>query len=176
MAISRDGFIAEKDGSVGFLDRYMSPELMALEGYKDFIEEHNNFIASVDALVMGRRSYDQTITFGPWAWPDKTSFVFAEQPDTPQVHESIVFTSGSVKEFVARLKQEKKYKHLWLFGGAHLVQAFDAENLIDEALMTEVPDILKEGIALELRPEHLQLVQEIRRPGGILQKVYKRTS
>ena len=63
IASSLDGYIAKKDGSVDWL-----PE-NADSGY-------GPFYSSIDTVLMGRKTYEQILTFGKYPYKDKTSYVF----------------------------------------------------------------------------------------------------
>jgi hypothetical protein len=56
-AVSLDGFIADKDGDVTWLDGFFIPEL----GFHDFITR-------VGGLIMGRRTFDKIAGFGKWPY------------------------------------------------------------------------------------------------------------
>src|SRR6478736_1811293 len=68
IATSQDGFIADKDGGVGWLDPYNNIEGEDC-GYHGFYE-------SIDGIIMGSRSYEQIVGFGEWIWPGKPAYVF----------------------------------------------------------------------------------------------------
>ena len=176
MAISSDNFIAAPDGSVDFLNRYQDPDFMNLPGAQAFMEEHNNFIVSIDVLIMGRRSYEHTITFGPWAWPEKKSYVFTDDFSLPKVHESISFVSGQLKDVLDALKkQENKEQKIWLFGGAHLVKQFDKEGLITDIILTRVPERLGEGIKLVFDHAQYNLIERKSCVADIMQERYEKS-
>ena len=60
IATSIDGFIADEDGGIGWLDTI--PEINTIDtGYADFI-------ANIDALVMGRMTFEKVLSFGI-DWP-----------------------------------------------------------------------------------------------------------
>lgn len=70
IATSEDGFIADKNGGVEWLP---APSDEAEDfGYKEFYN-------SIDCLVMGSATYEQCLTFGPWPYPDKTTFVYTKR-------------------------------------------------------------------------------------------------
>ena len=65
-ASSLDGYIAKEDGDVSWLDDLgISPEE---SGYEEFY-------STVDALVMGRKTYDKLHEFGSWPYGDKPTWV-----------------------------------------------------------------------------------------------------
>ena len=72
MAISLDGFIASPDGSVHWLEPYDPYEV----GFGEFL-------ASAGTIVMGRKSYDQMLTFGPWPYAGKRTIVMTRRPLAP---------------------------------------------------------------------------------------------
>ncbi|MBC8400257.1 MAG: dihydrofolate reductase, partial [Candidatus Marinimicrobia bacterium] len=66
VAASIDGFIARSDGSVDWLEQVNQSD-------EDF--SYTAFYNSVDALVMGRVTYEQVLSFGDWLYPDKPTFI-----------------------------------------------------------------------------------------------------
>ena len=69
IAMSLDGFIARANGDIDFLTVGGSEENEDDYGYKDFID-------SVDALVMGRKTFEKVLTFGKWPYENKRVYVF----------------------------------------------------------------------------------------------------
>ncbi len=117
IATSKDGFIADKDGGVDWLPT--EPDKNDEHGYEALL-------LRISTIVMGRKSYEQIIGFGEWAWKDKTTYVFSYDP-LPCAHDSIQFVQGDVKNFVECLKKEKPTEDVWLLGGADLVASFAKE-------------------------------------------------
>ncbi|XP_055337731.1 uncharacterized protein YwjB-like [Paramacrobiotus metropolitanus] len=144
IATSKDGFIADKNGGVDWLPP--PPEDGAAEdfGYKDFY-------ASVDALVMGRTTYEQILTFGPWPYPGKKSFVLTHQRELPKPTQSpdahVEFTSLRAPDLMTRLEKDGM-RTVWLVGGVKVIEVFYDHGLIDEYVITVIPKTLGEGIAL----------------------------
>jgi len=68
-AVSIDGYIATLDGGVGWLDPFNSPEL----GYEAFL-------ATVGGVILGRATYEQSLTFGPWPYPERRGLVVTSRP------------------------------------------------------------------------------------------------
>ena len=174
IAISSDGFIADKNGGVGWLDAYNTQEVAgeidaAGCGFKDFYN-------SIDALIMGNTTYKQVLTFGPWSFTGKTSYVFAAS-DTPGCDsQDIECVYTDIPTFMKKIAL-CNYKRVWLMGGAMLAESFYNLGLIDEYIITIVPTALGDGIPLLpaiVQAKGLRLVDTKQFASGIVQKYYKR--
>ena len=71
VGISLDGFIARMDGGLDFL-----PDVVEPHGYDEFM-------ASVDALVIGRKTFETVLGFGTWPYGEKPVFVLSMRPLPP---------------------------------------------------------------------------------------------
>ena len=140
VAASVDGFIADSSGGVGWLPDGESDDYRYAE-----------FYTGVEALVMGRRTYDQVLGFGEWPYPGKPAYVFTQSPpaDGPQ---GVQFVRGGVVDF-ARGIADRHAGTVWLVGGADLAGQFRQSGLIDEYLVFVIPVILGRGIPLT-SPRH----------------------
>ncbi len=165
IATSLDGFIADRDGGVGWLDA------VATESGEDY--GYADFYASVGALVMGRVTYEQVLGFGDWPYPGKPTFVFSHAPPEGE-HPDVTFVSGDPAEVVASLREQVD-GDLWLVGGGGLVASFRAAGLIDEYILSVIPVLLGEGIPLfEGAQPHaaLRLVEAQSYASGVVQLRY----
>ncbi|MGD1951528.1 MAG: dihydrofolate reductase family protein [Leptolyngbyaceae cyanobacterium] len=140
IATSLDGFIATPDGGVDWLDEIPNPEQSDF-GYAEFMTR-------VDAIVMGRNTFEKVLTFGAWPY-EKPVFVLSNT--LKQVPDNLVDTVeivsyGDLKTLVKQL-DKRGYHHLYVDGG-RTVQSFLAEDLIDELIITRVPIVLGNGIPL----------------------------
>lgn len=163
IATSLDGFIADSKGDVDWLPTPQSDNDLEVVGY-------NNLMRRIDTIVMGSSSYEQIINFGEWGWPSKQTYVFTGRSltnEVPYIH----FTKDSPKDFMQELKSDKD---IWLLGGAKLAQSFAKEDLIDEVVVTIVPQTLGSGIPLGVSLENFSLVEEKSLIDGMIQKVYLR--
>jgi dihydrofolate reductase len=142
IATSLDGFIARPGGELDWLDT-ASAEVPKGEdcGY-------NRFMESIDILVMGRKTYEQILSFGNWSYGSKPVIVLSrnkiEIPD--ELIKTVTHSSESPKELYERLSQEG-VKRLYIDGGL-TIQRFLAEGLIDDLTITLIPIILGSGIPL----------------------------
>lgn len=169
LAVSADGFIADKDGSVSWLDEYASVEVP--KGYSS-----QEFFDSVDALIIGKNTYEQMLTFGPWHHVGKTSYVFAGKNTLVTDNKDIEFVRTDVPEFMQYLAT-KNFKRVWLVGGAKLAETFYKHGLIDEYNIAFMPKKLEQGIPLLpeiVEGKGMTLVEEVTWPCGIVQKIYKK--
>jgi dihydrofolate reductase len=137
VAASVDGYIATPDGGVGWLAPFEGPA----EDYG-----YAAFYASVDALLLGRRTYEQVLTFGEWPYGGKPCWVFSRRPMAPAQPEVIV-TAQPPPQVAADL-ETRGIRRAWLVGGGQLAAAFRAEGLISEYIVSIIPVILGAGIAL----------------------------
>ncbi len=139
---SLDGFIARRDGSIDWLNDAQSlvPEGEDC-GYKAFMD-------SVDTLIMGRRTFEQVLTFGPWHYGDTQVVVLSHNPVTIPTHlpDTVSYSSESPRALFERLSGQD-VKHVYVDGGS-TIQGFLAESLIDEITITSLPIALGDGIPL----------------------------
>lgn len=166
IAISQDGFIADKNGDVDWLPQPKDDAELEAVGYKDLISR-------IDTILMGRNSYKQIMGFGDWGWPDKQTYVFTSKLLESKVA-YIATTHDTPVEFISKIKERKSKKDLWLLGGAKLAKSFAQEGLIDEIILTIVPRILGDGMLLGLDINDFELSKEKLLTDGVVQKFYLR--
>jgi dihydrofolate reductase len=122
---------------------------------------------------MGSASYKQIIGFGDWGWPDKQTYVFTSKPLESKAP-CITITHDSPLEFISKIKERKSEKDIWLLGVAELAKSFAQQSLIDEIILTIVPQTLDEGIPLGLVFDNFNLTSKKLLMDGIVQQVYLR--
>ena len=134
---SLDGFIARPNGDLDFLPPGGGED----HGYTEFM-------ASVDTLVIGRKTYETVLGFGEWPYGTKPVVVLSSRPIThPPVPEAVVERmEGSPAGIVARLA-ERGAKHLYVDGGV-TIQRFLAAGCIQRLIITRVPVLIGTGIPL----------------------------
>ena len=139
IATSLDGFIATPDGGIDWLNEIPNPEGSDY-GYADFM-------SGIDALVMGRKSFEKVLSFGVWPY-DKPVFVLSRSKVTipKELDEKVEITNSSPEEIVAQLA-ELGYQNLYIDGGV-TIHGFLEADLIDELIITRVPILLGDGIPL----------------------------
>jgi dihydrofolate reductase len=166
IATSLDGFIAPPDEDLAFLNS------VAQEG-EDY--SYAAFTATVDTVIMGRRTYDKVVAMGvPDPHPDKVLYVVTRTPRPSQGN--IHFHTGDVVQLLRDLKA-RPGKDIYCDGGAQLVQTLVQHDLVDRYGISVVPVLLGGGIRLfgEGRPQHpLRLMQSRSFPTGLVQSWYER--
>jgi len=136
IAISLDGFIASPDGSVHWLEPYDPYEV----GFGEFL-------ASAGAIVMGRKSYDQMLTFGSWPYTGKRTIVMTRRPLVPATPDTAA-SAEAVTAIADRLAAETTGGDVWIFGGGEVARAFLAARRLDTIELCVIPILIGEGIAL----------------------------
>lgn len=162
LAVSLDGFIAESDGGVAFLDNFGSDDL----GYDDFI-------ASVGATVMGSTTYEQVLGFG-WPYGDTPTLVLTsrvlDQPEGTNVTFSSSRTGDAVYSFAAETD-----KRVWIIGGGRVVTAALQAGVVDTLELYIMPVALGQGVPLFSEPCEgpLTLVDSHAFDNGVVKLVYE---
>lgn len=139
IATSLDGYIATSDGGLEWLTEIPNPE------HNDY--GFTEFLARVDAIVMGRNTFDVVLSFGQWPYTRKVfvlSNTLEHVPDHLIGRAEIIF--GNPVQIVKDLHQ-RGYTDLYIDGG-QVIQSFLSEGLVDEMIITRVPVLLGDGIPL----------------------------
>ncbi len=146
MGLSLDGFIADENSSVDWLNDLPEHE----DPEEDF--GYYTLINSVDRLVMGRKTFDQVLGFGVWHYGDLLVTVLSHQPPPKKIpsEANISFAHGSPESLVKEFTSAGD-KHIYLDGG-DVVQQFLAAGYIDEFILTQVPVLLGKGLSLFKEP------------------------
>jgi dihydrofolate reductase len=165
VASSLDGYIADENGEVDWL-----PEL---DPHYDF--GYAEFLAGIDALLMGRRTYEQVLTFGDWPYAGKPTRVWTRHPLEDPPPETGTIAGAPVE--VARQLDADGFSRVWLVGGAELAEALRREGLIDEWIVALVPVTLGAGVPLFGGvQERLRIDRVQSHPGSIVQLFMSRES
>ena len=164
VAASLDGFIAGADGDVSWLDALGIP--MDESGYEEFF-------ATVDALVMGRATYEMIEGFGQWPYGDKPTWVCASA--AVSALETCRLLAERQPRAVCSAARGAGIDHLWLVGGGRLASAFLEQGLLTHLELSLMPIVLGGGIPLFAEtPARSRLNLEAQRahPSGVLQLSY----
>lgn len=157
MAISLDGFIARKDGTVD----WWTPFGNNIEKNSTF-PEFKKLMDDVDAILLGRKAYDECLktsiatgeSISSWLEKrDMTCYVFTRAPRDG--YERVEFVSDVIG-FTKALKKRKEIevlsganaKGILLGGGGEISRLLLQHGLIDEIFLMIAPVILGSGLPL----------------------------
>lgn len=162
---SVDGFIARPNGDLDFLPAGGGEP----HGY-------NEFFASVDALVIGRKTFETVLAFPEWPYGQKRVVVLSNRPlDFSAVRGGVVEQmAGPPAEIVAKLAATGA-RHLYVDGGI-TVQQFLRAGLVQSLTITRVPVLIGEGIPLFGSLPHdvrLRHVNTQHYPSGLVKSEYE---
>lgn len=133
---SVDGFIARANGALDFLP----PGGGEPHGY-------DQFMATVDALVIGRKTFETVLTFNAWPYPEKPVFVLSTRPLATAPPGAVVERmSGAPADIVSHLAG-RAIRHIYVDGGI-TIQRFLQAGLIQRLIITRVPVLIGTGIPL----------------------------
>ena len=152
------------DGSVDWLDRFA-------EGGND--HGYKSFYQGIDGLLMGRGTYDIVRGFGDWPYPGKPCQVLTRNPQESAA-EGVELRHVTPQEGLARLG-EQGCRRIWLAGGGSLAGSCLAAGLLDEVIVSVIPQLLGAGIPLFAggRERRLQLLEQHGYNSGIVQMRYQ---
>jgi dihydrofolate reductase len=136
IATTLDGFIARENGAIDWLPANPEPH-----GYDEFI-------ASVDAIVIGRNTFETVLGFGGWAYGKTPVIVLSSKASELKAPKgaNCDFMSGDPGDLVAALEQ-RGIKHIYVDGGV-TIQRFLEAGLIQRLIITRIPILLGTGIPL----------------------------
>lgn len=162
---SVDGFIARRNGDLDWLPVGGGEP----HGYDEFM-------ASVDALVIGRNTFEKVLTLGPWSYGGKRVVVLSGRPVdlSAAVGGVVEQMAGPPAEIVSRLA-ERGIHDLYVDGGI-TIQEFLRAGLIDRLIITRVPVLIGDGIPLfGTLPRDVRLRHVATRhfPSGLVQTEYQ---
>lgn len=133
IASSLDGFIAGKSSEIDWL-------------FTDQDYGYTEFFKTIGVVIMGRKTYEQVLTFGEYPYKGTEGYVFSRSRAGTR-DANVTFVSGNIAQFVDSLKAEPE-KDIWLVGGSEVIQPFLEHDLIDEFIISIHPVILGGGIPL----------------------------
>jgi dihydrofolate reductase len=169
IATSLDGFIARPDGDIEWLH-----EVEQIGGGDD--AGYRAFFGSIDALVMGRGSFEKVLEFDGWPYESKPVIVLSksltEVPDT--LRDRVRINTSAPQELIEQLSQEG-YARIYLDGGK-VIQSFLRAGLVDDMTVTTIPILIGKGIPLfgDLEKDiKLRLLESKSWPNGFVQSTYQ---
>ena len=151
VASSMDGYIAKQDGDVSWLDDLdITPEDAGYDA----------FYATVDALVMGRNTYDKIKGFGAWPYADKPTWVCTSRE--LEAIEACNLQLETLPLDIQRKAIEIGVNHLWLVGGGKLASTFIEQKPLTDISISQMPIILGGGIKLFGKMDTSKKIKRVR--------------
>jgi dihydrofolate reductase len=161
---SVDGFIARTNGDLDFLP----PGGGEPHGYEEFMD-------TVDALVIGRKTFETVLAFDTWPYGAKPVFVLSTRQLAPAPAGAVVeHMSGDPAEIASRL-DARGIRHVYVDGGV-TIQCFLRAGLIQRLIITRVPVLIGDGVPLfGILPHdiHLRHIATRHYPSGLVQSEYQ---
>lgn len=164
---SLDGYIAKPDGDIDWLTQYANDD--AINAYKEFMN-------GIDAIVIGRGTFEKILTFPSWPY-EKKAFVLSttlkQLPDT--LKDKATLLSMKIKELLNYLS-ETGFSSIYVDGGK-VIQSFLEEDAIDDMIISSVPLLIGNGIPLfgfisaDLKFKHMRTETQ---SNGLVRSYYKR--
>ena len=180
LGVTMDGFIARPDGSLDWLPQ---PQ----EAMDDF--GFSAFMGSVDAVMMGRKTFDQVVEFVikdkvPWPYEGKRVTVVSRtmsQKDVPEsLASKVTVSSQSPAEALKAMGKNGHTRRVYVDGGT-LIRSLLEEDIVDEMVLTSVPVTIGRGTSLwgfdtKGKKDYQWSVSETETIGkGMVKTTYKRT-
>jgi dihydrofolate reductase len=158
IATSLDGFIARANGDLDWLTGAESAQIEQDYGYQEFMD-------TVDTIVVGRNTFELTSTFDTWPYSGKKVVVLSRRPSAipPHLSVSVEWLSLPPQQLAERLAAQGA-GHLYVDGGK-TIQGFLNAGLINELIVTRIPVLIGTGIPLfgpldhDLRLTHVETRQ-----------------
>jgi dihydrofolate reductase len=155
IATSADGFIADKNGGIDWLNTVPNPTNDDM-GF-------TNFTSRMDALVMGRTTYETVLGFGiDWPYTLPVYVLSTTLKEVPkELADKVFIVNGSLQEVLDGI-HANGHRHLYIDGG-RTIQSFLAEGRIDSLIISQIPVLLGAGTPLFKGfegPVNLELVSQ----------------
>ena len=175
LANSLDNYIARKDGGFDWL--HWSDEVAEISA---------KFMKTVDALLIGRKTYEGMLAYGQTSYPSAKNYVFSRSKKKREAlkkrlaakkkpDRNVEIVTDDAAKFVTELKR-KKGKGIVVFGGGELAKSLFEADLIDEVVLNIHPVLLGSGIPLfhEMQKQvELELLECKILKGGYLAVTYR---
>ncbi len=162
VAVSLDGFIAGANDDISWLDPYPATDV-----------NYDEFIAGIDGLVMGHRTYEIVRRLGDWPHGSRPTAVASRRP-LANAPDGVFAIHGTPENMLAALRERGAEGRIWLEGGGDLAGQFLKAGLIDTLELGIIPVLLGRGVPLfggaAMPKLDLQWAKAL--PSGIIHALY----
>ena len=169
IASSLDSYIASDNGSIEWL-------------FSDADYSYTKFYDSIDTILVGRKTYDQSLTFEEYPYKGKKVYVFTHNAEVEKEKKKkktldVEYIDDDIPNFVRGLVQQPVgNRNIWLLGGGEIVSILLNADLVDEIILSVHPIILGKGIPLFSninKRVNLRLLESIPFESGLVQLCYR---
>ena len=137
VAASLDGYIAGPQGQIDWLQAFDS----ATQDYG-----YADFLARVDGLVMGRKTFENALGMGAWPYPGRPTWVLTRRREAaPDSWPAGVEPTDASPTELQQVWRERSLAHVWLVGGSDVAAAFLACGQLHELIISTLPVTLGGG-------------------------------
>jgi len=164
---SLDGFIAKADGNIDWLTQYANED--AVYAYKEFMN-------GIDAIVIGRGTFEKILTFPSWPYEKKAFVISTTLKQLPvSLKHNAILLSMQPRELLSYLSR-MGFSSIYVDGGK-VIQSFLKEDVIDDLIISKVPVLIGNGIPLfgflsaDLKFKHMRTETQ---SNGLVRSYYKR--
>ncbi len=164
---SLDGFIARKDGDFGWLSQFANDEA---------IHAYHEFMAGIDAIVIGRGTFEKVLAFPSWPYDKKVFVLSNSMKKLPDVVTRKATLLSMNPPQLRNYLSENGFSNIYVDGGK-VIQDFLKEDLIDYMAIAKAPVLLGSGIPLfgnldsDLLFKHIRTVVQ---SNGLIRSYYQR--
>ncbi|MFL6466453.1 MAG: dihydrofolate reductase family protein [Pyrinomonadaceae bacterium] len=164
---SLDGFIARADGDFGWLMKFADAGA---------VDSYNEFMAGIDAIVIGRGTFETVLGFPSWPYDKPVFVVSTKMKEMPEELKKKATVLSLEPSDILKHLSEKGFKAAYIDGGK-LIQSFLAADLIEDLIIAKVPVLIGRGIPLfgslnvDLAFDH---VRTSTYPNGLVRSYYRR--
>ena len=167
-AMSVDGFIAKPDGNVGWLDKYV-------QSGEDY--GYSRFFQSVEAMLMGRGTYEKTLSFGDWCYGEKPCWVMSSTLTETNIA-PVKLVNDDPQNVIDQIA-DFGFQKIWLVGGGQLGASLMRAGLLTTFELAVIPEFLGQGIPLIQPGDYgasLNLVDSKKFSNGVCLVKYRTTN
>ena len=167
VAMSLDGYLASENGELDWLDKYNDTQVM---------EEMEKITQRIDTVIMGKKTFKQLVEeISPDAWPYVGKKCLLLTHDLSFRDEKVEVLHELSKAYMDALKAMDG-DDIFLVGGGETIGSFLEQDLIDEYIITVVPEILGRGIPLfqEKGTSRELKMENVSRMGDLVTVTYTR--
>ena len=158
IATSLDGYIARLDGRIDWLTQKKSPTnrqkinthaKSTIQNADDLFTEdygYRHFYDSVNCLVMGRNTFEKTVSFPEWPHANKRVIVLSKRlKEIPEIYQERAELYSGTPEMLSVELQNYHVKQVYIDGGKTL-QSFINARILNQITITQVPILLGSGM------------------------------